>query len=246
VSPYALLDPAVRIAYSFVTATASVLPLPPGPAVVVGVVLMTLLARAAMVPLALRGVRAENARRALAPQITRLRARHRGDPARLAEEITSAYRDAGTSPIAGIGPALLQLPVLSTVYRVVVVPTIGGHPNAIVAANMWGIPLSAHWPQVLSVAGILSVPGLVFVAFVAALAGLAWFSSRQVAARATASAATTGGDLAPARASVGRLIRLAPFGTVVFGVVSPLLVGTYLVVTTAWTLAERALLPRFA
>ncbi len=66
---------------------------------------------------------------------------------------------------------------------------------------------------------------------------IARVSSRQMAAR---SAASDEVGLAP------RLVRLMPYATVGFAVLSPLGVGFYLVVTTAWSAAERALLPRLA
>lgn len=242
----AVLDPAVRVAYDLVTATAGVLPLPRGLSVLVGVAVLTVVVRTALLPLALRSVRAEKARRSVAPQIAKLRKKYRGDPARLATEVGAAYRAAGTSTFAGFGSALLQVPVLSTIYRVVVVPTVGGHPNAVLAANLWGVPLSTHWPAVLSASGLVSIPGLVFVGFVCALLALAWLSSRQLAARAAEAAAAGGPEDVPGGAAVARLARLLPYGTVAFAAFSPLLVGVYLLVTTAWTLAERALLPRFA
>jgi YidC/Oxa1 family membrane protein insertase len=247
-SPFALLDPAVRLAYAAVTSVSSVLPLPPGLAVLVGVGVLTVAARAALLPLALRGARADLARRAVAPQVERLRKRHRGDPAKLSSEVAAVYREAGTSQFAGFGAALLQLPVLSALYRVVVVPTVGGHPNAVLAANVWGVPLSAHWPAVLSSAGLFSGAGLVFVVLVAGLGGLAWLSSRQVAARTAAAVAANGTapEAVPGAAAVARIGRLLPYGTVVFAAFAPLLVGAYLLVTTAWTVGERALLPRFA
>ena len=240
-SPFALLDPAVHLAYVFVTSVAATLPLSSGAAAVCAVALLTVLVRTALLPLAVRAAGADRARRAVAPQVDKLRKKYRDDPARLTEEVNQAYRDAGTSPLAGMGAALLQLPVISTVYRVVVVPTIAGHPNVLLAANLWGVPLSVHWPQVLAGAGLVSGPGLLLVLLLGTLTALAWGTSRQVAARVPAPA-----DAAPGQAAVARIGRLAPFATVVFAAFSPLLVGTYLAVTTAWSVGERALLPRFA
>lgn len=242
-SVLSLLDPAVRVAYGLVTTISSALPLPSGAAVLVGVAVLTVVVRAALLPLALRGVRADKARRSVAPQIAKLRTKYRDDPTRMTAEVTAAYRAAGTSMFAGFGASLLQLPLLSTVYRVVVVPTVGGHANAVLTASLWGLPVSTHWPAMLSAAGLLSAPGAAFVVLVALLVVLAWLSSRQVAARAFEAGGA--GD-APGAAVVARVGRLLPYGTVAFAVVAPLLVGVYLLVTTAWSVGERALLPRLA
>lgn len=240
-SPFALLDPAVRLAYSFVTSVAELLPLPSGAAAVCAVALLTVLVRTALLPLAVRAARADRARRAVAPAVDKLRKKYRDDPARLTKEVSQVYRDAGTSPLAGMGAALVQLPVVSTVYRVVVVPTIAGHPNVLLAANLWGVPLSVHWPQVLAAAGLVSGPGLLLVLLLGTLTGLAWVWSRQLSAQTPEPA-----DAPPGLAAAARIGRLAPFATVAFAAFSPLLVGTYLAVTTAWSVGERALMPRFA
>jgi len=239
-SPYALLDPAVRLADSTVLAVAHLLTWPGGGAsIVAGVVLVTLAVRACLLPVSIRALRAERSRGALAPALARLRRRHSTDPVRLRAETARLYRDAGVSPLAGVGPALAQLPVLATLYRVVVAPTIGGHANLVVSASILGGPLSDHWPVLLSSAGLTSTAGLGFVVVVAALLATAALSSRQAAVKVSAagSARTTTG---------ARVARLLPYLSVAFALLSPIGVGVYLVVTTAWSAAERALLPRFA
>lgn len=239
-SPFTLLDPAVRLADSIVVAVSHLLPWPGGGAsVVAGVVVMTLLARAALLPLALRAQRAERARTALRPELALLRERFGADRARLAAETAQVYRRAGLSPAAGLGPALAQLPVLATLYRVVVAPTVGGHANVVLSASVLGGPLSAHWLVLLAAAGPASAAGAGFVVVLALLMATAWVSGRLAAARAVAAGT-------PSSGAAARLTRLVPYATVGFAVLSPVGVGFYLVVSTAWTAAERALLPRLA
>jgi YidC/Oxa1 family membrane protein insertase len=237
VSPLSLLDPLVHVAYLGLTALASALPgVSGGPALAVSILLVTVLVRLLLLPLAVLGVRAQRSRSALAPEILRLRRRYRHDRARMAEEIAAAHRRAGIRPLAGVGPAVLQLPLASTLYRVVVVPTIAGQPNTIVTATLFGSTMSAHWPEVLAASGLVSAGGALLMALVALVTTLAWVSSRQAAA-ATVAAAEASGPAA-------WLPRVLPFASVVFLVASPVAVGLYLATTTAWTVAERAVLPR--
>jgi YidC/Oxa1 family membrane protein insertase len=203
------------------------------------VVVLTLIARTALLPLAVRSVRADRARTALLPELHRVRVRHADDPARLATETAQVYRTAGVSPVAGLGAALAQLPVLATLYRVVVAPTVGGHANPVLSASILGGPLSAHWLVLVSSAGPLSAASAGFVVVLALLLATAWVSVRQSAARMAATGSQGSG-------LVARIMRLLPYATVGFAVVSPIGVGIYLVVTTAWSTAERALLPRLA
>jgi YidC/Oxa1 family membrane protein insertase len=245
-SLYTLLDPLVRIAYAAVTGLAAILPgHTGGAAVAMAVVLLTMTVRACLLPVARSALRAERSQAAIAPEIARLRARYANNRQRLAREVAAAYRRAGVSPFAGLRPALIQLPVIGTTYRVLVVPTVAGHPSAIVAAQLFGAPLAAHWPEILTAAGMLSGAGLAFLAVVLALTAVAWMSSRQIRDRArqrgqAGTEALTGAD------RVTRVLPLLPFGTVLFALTTPLIVSLYLLTTSAWTVGERRILARLA
>ena len=238
-SPYDLLDPAVLLAHSLLTAIAEALPGPvSGTALALAVVGMTALVRAAMLPLAVRNVRTERARAALAPQLARLRKRHAADRERLARELLAAHRAAGVGVLGGLGTALVQLPVVTTLYRVVVVPTVAGDPNVLVGAVVLGVPLTEHWPQVLLGAGALSPAALALACLLLGLAVVAHASVRRQAARLAAATRTT---TPPPGVAV---LKWLPYGTVVFAAAAPAAVGLYLLTTTAWTVAERAVLER--
>jgi YidC/Oxa1 family membrane protein insertase len=140
---YTLLGPLVHVGYWALTGIARVLPGPTGSiALAVSIVLLTVAVRACLVPAALAAQRAGRAQAALAPELARLRRRYGRDRATLAAQTAAAYRRAGVSPFAGLRPALVQLVALSTVYRIIVVPTIAGQPNAILDATVLG----ARWP----------------------------------------------------------------------------------------------------
>ena len=238
-SPYDLLDPAVSLAHTLLTAIAEAAPGPvDGPSLALAVVVLTALVRAAMLPLAVKALRAERARAALAPELARLRRRHAGDRERLARELLAAHPAPGVGLLGGLGTALVQLPVVTTLYRVVVAPTVGGDPNVLVGAVVLGAPLTEHWPQVLLGAGVLSPPAAALAVLLLALAVVAHASVRQQAARTAAAAAQT-----PALPGAA-LLRWLPYGTVAFAAAAPVAVGLYLLSTTAWTVAERAVLER--
>ena len=239
-SPYDLLDPAVSLAHTLLTAIAEAAPgHVDGPSLALAVVVLTALVRAAMLPLAVKALRAERARAALAPELTRLRRRHADDRERLARELLAAHRAAGVGLLGGLGTALVQLPVVTTLYRVVVAPTVAGDPNVLVGAVVLGAPLTEHWPQVLLGAGVLSPPAAALAVLLLALAVVAHASVRQQAAR-TAAAAAAQTPALPGAA----LLRWLPYGTVAFAAAAPVAVGLYLLSTTAWTVAERAVLER--
>jgi YidC/Oxa1 family membrane protein insertase len=185
------------------------------------IVVFTLGVRLLLHPLARSAARGERARTALLPEIRALQEKHGRDRERLAAEMTQLQQESGTSLFVGCLPMLLQLPFFMVMYRLFTTATIGGEPNSLLGATLLGTPLGAH--------GLTGSP-LVFV-IAAGLAVVAWFSVRRQPAPASG-------------VPGGKLLRLLPYGTVLATLVVPQAAGIYLLTTTAWSAAERALLRR--
>jgi YidC/Oxa1 family membrane protein insertase len=235
-----MLDPALNLAYLTLTTLADgVRPLVGSAAVAIAVVMITLVARACLLPLAVSVLRADRAKRALAPELERIRRKHGSDPARLSRELLAAHRDSGISPLAGLLPALAQAPAMLVIYRLCKVPVIAGGQNVVLAAQLLGAPLAGHLPAVIATAGLLSGPTLVVAGLLTALLGLAYLTSKQQVRRLQESAVGK-----PIPATQLLVARVLPYGTVLAAAVVPLAVSLYLVTSTAWLVAERALLPR--
>jgi YidC/Oxa1 family membrane protein insertase len=225
-------DAAVRVAYDLVTDLTSVLePVIGGLSAATAIVIFTALVRLVLLPLSRRQARAARVRRRLAPEAGRIRERHREDPVRAHEELTRLYRAEGTSMWAGTGPALLQLPVFTVVYRMFLSPAIGGHANLLLARTLFGTPLGERW--LFGGAAAFGPHGPAFLAVFAILAAVAWWTSR-----------TMHRYQAPIPGAPTRLMRVLPFGTVLVAAYVPLAAALYLVTTTVWTAAERATLWR--
>ncbi len=187
----------------------------------VAIVVFTIVVRLLLHPLSRAAVRGERARAVLMPRIAELQKRHAKDPERLRREVAKLQSDNG-SLLVGCLPMLAQLPFFWVMYRLFSAGTITGHPNALLTGTLFGAPLGAHWPL------LTGTP--VFLALAVLLAVVAWFSVRLQTRRTTT----------PAPA----LLRFLPYGTVVTAAFVPLAAGLYLLTTTAWTVAERALLYR--
>jgi YidC/Oxa1 family membrane protein insertase len=169
---------------------------------------------------------------ALEPRVADLRRRHRKNPARLATELSTLYRTEGVSPYGGCLPTLLQVPFFFILYRLFNATTVAGGPNHLLAESLFGVPLSTHLTGALA-SGVLGTPVLLFGVLLAALAALAWLSSRRMRAAA---------DDRDGSPPAARLIRLTPYGTLLAAAVLPLAAGLYLVTTNAWTALEQAVL----
>jgi len=220
--------------------------------------------RLLVLPLSYYAFRGQRAQARIAPQIQELYKRHSGQPERLQRELADLRAREGAGMLTGCLPALLQIPFFTVVYRLFLSGTVGGSPNQLLHQHLFGASLGSHW---LTGAGPWSGQGLVFAAVFALLALVAWLSTwaaRRWAAPASAQqSAATGPQQgavarqqgAPARpqgapvqqqGAVGFLLRILPFATVAFAALVPLAAGLYLLTTTAWAAAERAVFNRLA
>jgi YidC/Oxa1 family membrane protein insertase len=240
-SPFVLLNPAVNAAYHAVYGVAT------GLAPVVGdggfalaIVLFTLTVRLLLHPLARAqsrsAVRARNARAALAPELAKLRRRHRDDPVQLNRATVELYRRHGISPLAGFLPLLAQLPVFALMYRLFSARTVGGRANLLLGHGIAGVPLGSSLCGVLAAGAFTHLA--VFAVLVLIVAVIARWSSAQT--KALTEGAAAAGEPNP----LGPVARWLPYGTIFTVAFIPLAAGVYVATTTLWTVAERALVAR--
>jgi len=209
--------------------------LAPGWGAALAVVSLTLTVRALLIPLGVRQFRAQLARTRLAPRLAELQRRHRRSPERLQQETMALYRREGVSPFAGLMPALVQLPIVGIVYAVFTQAQVGGHPNALLAETLLGIPLGSAWTAQLGAA--LLPAAAVGAGLTAWLLVTAWLSRRQLRGSMPATELPGGAGLA-------RLAGLMPFLVVPVAAFVPLAAGLWIAVSSAWGVAERAVLRR--
>ncbi|GAA2797771.1 membrane protein insertase YidC [Kitasatospora paracochleata] len=214
-SVLAVLDPVVRLAHDAVAALATVVP------TALAIVLFTVAVRLALHPLARSAARGEKARARLAPRIEELRRTHKGRPEKLNAALAELYRTEQSSPFSGLLAAFAQIPFFSVMYRLFTTP------NDLLGHRLAGVPLGLHVTEAHSAAQ-LAVFGVLY----AALAAVGYVNFRR--------AARTPLPAAPGAA----VLRYLAFGTVVFAAFVPLAAGLYLLTTSVWTSAERALLHR--
>ncbi|RLP94259.1 protein translocase component YidC [Micromonospora sp. BL4] len=212
-------------------------PLAGGMATAAAIVLFTIAVRLLISPLTVAQVRGERRRAALAPQVRDLQQRYADDPAKLQSEVFALYRSAGANPIAGCLPLLLQAPFLLVLYRLFTTSE-GG--TGLLQEQLAGVPLGHHLGD-----GLAGAAGPLFAVLLAVLLVLAWWSSRR-ARRASAAVGTVAGTPTegPGAATLGRLLPLLPFTTVLVALVLPLAAVIYLVTTTAWSALEQVVLRR--
>lgn len=230
-APIALLLDAV---YGLVEGIATLVSPFAGPlAAALAVVVLTLLVRAALIPVGASQVKAEWARRRIAPKLQAIQKKYKKNPELLQKKTMALYKAENVSPFAGFLPLLLQAPVVSLVYALFIHTSINGHPNTLLEETVGGVSLGTSF---VSAVGDGMWPGvLVFIALFGVIAVTAWLSRRVALRLALPTAAS---------ATLLRVLSWLPFITVVFAAVVPLAATLYLTTTTVWTLVERAIMRR--
>lgn len=191
-------------------------------AAALAIVVLTLVVRAALIPVGISQVRAEFTRKRIAPQLAAIQKRYKKNPELLQQKTLELYRTEKASPFAGMLPTLLQAPVLSIVYGLFILATIGGEANVLLGHDLFGASLgatlfSAGWPVHLALMAVIAVVGVF---------------SRRANLRYQDSELTT----------LTRVLSWTPLITVIFAAFVPLAAALYLTVTTTWTFVERGIL----
>lgn len=201
------------------------------------VVLVTLLVRTALLPAGIAQARAEQLRSRLAPRLRELQTRHRRDPERLRRETMKLYAEESASPFAGCLPMLAQAPVIGLVYTLFVHAEIGGHANALLSEQLWGVPLGTSLVGAVASGAADAAMLAVFGGVIGVIVVIAEVTRRVLGVSPEAIAESPMGG---AMRGMGAL----QFTTAVVAAFVPLAAALYLATTVAWTLGQRWLLRR--
>ncbi|MCF4138508.1 YidC/Oxa1 family membrane protein insertase [Streptomyces sp. Tue 6430] len=222
------------------------------------IVLFTALVRLLVHPLSRAAARGQKARAALQPRIAELRGRHARDPEKLQRAVLELHAREQVSPLSGCLPGLLQAPAFLLLYYVFSHSTIGGETNGLLTHRLLDAPLGDRWTDALAAGGVFGGAGLVYLALFAVVAAVATAGYRLARRAAAMNAAamnatavntatvspTAGGEQVPGLGAVTRVMPFLSFFTLVTVAVVPLAAALYVVTSTAWSVAERALLHR--
>jgi YidC/Oxa1 family membrane protein insertase len=184
------------------------------------IVLFTIVVRLALHPFYRAAVRGEKAKAKLAPEIQKLQKKYGKDLMRFSEESQKVYKRNGVSMFAGMLPMLATIPFFMVIYQVVTTP------NPLLEGTLFGTSLGTHFTSGFAWVFFVLFGLLAVVAYVT----VKWQQSRMT---------TT-----PAPGFMTGLVKVLPFGTILVAAYLPLAAGLYLLTTTTWTIAERALLYR--
>ncbi|HEX7487592.1 MAG TPA: membrane protein insertase YidC, partial [Anaeromyxobacteraceae bacterium] len=85
----------------------------------VAIILMTLIVRAALIPLFRRQIVSTKRMQLIQPELKELQKRYKGDRAKYSAAQMELFKERGVNPASGCLPLLLQLPLLMSIYSVI-------------------------------------------------------------------------------------------------------------------------------
>jgi len=137
----------------------------------VAIILLTLIVRGLMFPVAQRQFASMAAMRAIQPKVKALQERHKDDKEKLQQETMALYKQEKVNPLAGCLPIFLQIPIFFALYKVLNLAIEMRHqPFA-----LWIKDLSAPDPlHVLNLFGLLpfTPPSFLAIGVLAILLGI--------------------------------------------------------------------------
>src|SRR6187551_4057151 len=90
-----------------------------GAAWALSIIGLTLVIRAALIPLFVKQIKSSRNMQLLQPKVKELQKKYGHDRERLAQETMALYKETGTNPFASCLPILLQMPIFLALFRLI-------------------------------------------------------------------------------------------------------------------------------
>jgi YidC/Oxa1 family membrane protein insertase len=208
---------------------------------VLSIVGLTLVIRAALIPLFVKQIKSSRNMQLIQPKVKELQKKYGHDRERLAQETMTLYRETGTNPFAACLPLLVQMPIFIALFRLLDRAAAHGTANGLLNAHeaksfgqaeLFGtIPIKDTFvhPQ-----GHLSVQILAAV-LVLAMTATTFMTQRQLMSKNMPADAMTG----PYAQQQKMLLYVLPVVFAVGGVAFPIGVLFYWTTTNLWTMGQQ-------
>ncbi len=137
----------------------------------VAIILLTVVVRAALFPIAQKGFASMAAMKAVQPKMKEIQTKYKDDKLKQQQEMQQLFKQEGVNPLAGCLPMLLQMPILYALYKVFVLAVDMRHQPFV----LWIKDLSAPDPaMILNLFGLLpfTPPSFLGIGVLAVLLGV--------------------------------------------------------------------------
>jgi YidC/Oxa1 family membrane protein insertase len=216
--------------------------LPPegGAAWALSIIGLTVVIRAALIPLFVKQIKASRNMQLIQPKVKELQKKYGHDRERLAQETMKLYKDSGTNPFSSCLPILLQMPIFFTLFRMLDNAS-HGVPKGVLtteqaeqfgAAKLFGVvPLSDTF---LNADGDMAVM-LTAALLVLAMTATTFLTQRQLMSKNMPPDAMSG----PYAQQQKMLLYVLPVVFAVGGIAFPIGVLLYWTTSNLWTMGQQ-------
>jgi YidC/Oxa1 family membrane protein insertase len=201
---------------------------------------LTLVIRAALIPLFVKQIKSSRNMQLLQPKVKELQKKYGHDRERLAQETMKLYRETGTNPFASCLPLILQMPIFLALFRLIdraATPGFGGEfymtpelGESLQTATIFGARVSEQFlgaeslnTQILAIVLILTMTATTFL------------TQRQLMSKNMPPDAMTG----PYAQQQKMLLYVLPIVFAVSGLYFPVGVLIYWTTSNLWTMGQQ-------
>jgi YidC/Oxa1 family membrane protein insertase len=212
-----------------------------GMAWILSIVGLTLVIRAALIPLFVKQIKSSRNMQLIQPKVKELQKKYGHDRERLAQETMKLYKDSGTNPFASCLPILLQMPIFFALFRMIDQAAKKGRAHGFLdtkTAEQFGqsklfgeLPISASFTDSQGIFAVQVVAALLVLAMTATT----FTTQRQLMAKNMPKDALTG----PYAQQQKMLLYILPVVFAVGGIAFPIGVLLYWTTSNLWTMGQQ-------
>ena len=211
-----------------------------GAAWALSIIGLTLVIRAALIPLFVKQIKSSRNMQLIQPKVKELQKKYGHDREKLAQETMKLYKDSGTNPFASCLPILLQMPIFLALFRLLDQASHGKVHGVLTLeqakqfgqAELFGaVPISATF---LKADGNVAVMALAAV-LVVAMTATTFLTQRQLMSKNMPADALTG----PYAQQQKMLLYVLPVVFAVGGIAFPIGVLLYWTTSNLWTMCQQ-------
>jgi YidC/Oxa1 family membrane protein insertase len=210
-----------------------------GIAWVLSIIGLTLVIRAALIPLFVKQIKSSRNMQLIQPKVKELQKKYGHDRERLAQETMKLYKDSGTNPFASCLPIILQMPIFFALFGVLN-NAAREKPKGVLTledarefgeSELWGVPLSGSLFDSGGQTGIIALAAFLVLAMTATT----FLTQRQLMSKNMPADALTG----PYAQQQKLLLYVLPVVFAVGGIAFPIGVLLYWTTSNLWTMGQQ-------
>jgi YidC/Oxa1 family membrane protein insertase len=218
-----------------------------GGAWVLSIIGLTLVVRAALIPLFVKQIKSSRNMQLIQPRVKELQKKYGHDRERLAQETMALYKETGTNPFSACLPLLVQTPVFIALFRLLDQAYKHGTANGFMTpaqaaslghAKLFGrIPISATFLKPYAAGSDVRIPGVLILAavLVVAMTVTTFTTQRQLMSKNMPADAMSGQYAQQQKL----LLYVLPVVFAVGGIAFPIGVLFYWTTTNLWTMGQQ-------